>query len=172
MHENEKTKTFVNMEECIKALNLAVAAFQQFLGDKASSDSISYYQAHKHLEEGKAFYREALSEVNKLIGSLPSDASPGFLKWKETFLKGTGILSESKEFETLKSELHNDAFLQRFLTPGEIDALLMKHYESQQTGKRKLANIKARIILDKMLNLMDEADTLDIKAKEKLYQLR
>lgn len=111
-------------------------------------------------------------EIGELFGFSPVDASPGFKKWKENFLKGTGIISEGKEFEALKKELQNDGFLNRFLTPEEIDDLLRKHYESQQTGKRKLANIKARIILDKTQNLVAEAETLDMKAKEKLYQLR
>jgi hypothetical protein len=54
----------------------------------------------------------------------------------------------------------------------EIDELLIKHYEAHQIGKRKTANIKARMILDKILSLLNEAETLDEKAREKLYQLK
>jgi len=170
--KDEKNKPFVNMEKCAKALTRTIKVLQEFLGDKTSSDPATYYEAQKYLEESKIFYKEALKEISELIGSLPTDASPGFIKWKENFLKGTGIISENKEYGALKVELRNDGFLLRFLTPEEIDDLLRKHYESQQTGKRRMSNIKARIILDKIINLMDEAETLDMKAREKVYQLR
>lgn len=172
MNENREKSIFENFDKCIKELNLAIKVFQDFLSDRTSADPSNYYTAQKYLEESKLFYKDALEEVSTLIGSLPENASPGFRKWKENFLKGTGIVSESEEFEDLKSELHMDRFLHGILTTEEIDALLVKHYESQQKGKRKLSNIKARIILDKMINLMDDAEMLDKKAKEKLYQLR
>jgi hypothetical protein len=171
-YEKGKNGVFQKIEKCINSFNLAVKVFQNFLGDKSLSDPMTYYEARKYFEEGKNFYHEALSEISKLIGSLPMDTSPGFKKWRESFIKGIGITSESKEFEALKLELQNDEFLVRFLTSEEIDALLMKHFESQQAGKRKLSNIKARIILDEIINLMTEAETLYIKSKEKLYQLR
>ena len=170
--ENQTNRPFANIEKCVNALNHAIRIFQEFVSDKTSSDPAVFYQAQKYFEESKSFYQEASKEISELFGFSPTDASPGFKKWKENFLKGTGIISESKEFETLKRELQNDGFLHRFLTPEEIDELLRKHFESQQSGKRKLENIKARIILDKTLNLMAEAETLEMKAKEKLYQLR
>jgi len=172
MYEKAKKSVFLKIDKCIKSLNLAVKVFQDFLGDRSSSDPMTYYEAHKYFEEGKNFYQEALNEISKLIGSLPADASPGFKKWRESFLKETGITSESRELEALKSELQNDEFLIGILSPEEIDALLTKHFESQQTGKRKLSNIKARIIFDEIINLLSEAETLYIKAKEKLFQLR
>lgn len=172
MNENREKNIFANFDKCIKDLNLAIKVFQDFLGDRTSGNPSDYYTAQKYLEESRLFYKEALKEISTLIGPLPDNASPGFRKWRESYLKGTGIISESEELEALKSELHNDRFLNKILATEEIDALLMKHYESQQTGKRKLSNIKARMILDKMINLMDDAEMLDKKAKEKLYQRR
>ncbi|UCE40482.1 MAG: hypothetical protein JSV17_13635 [Candidatus Aminicenantes bacterium] len=172
MHENRKNQTFIGVDKSIKTLNLAIKVFQEYLSDKTLADPEKYYQAHEYLEETKTLYQEALNEISNMTESLPPNASPGFIKWKESVRKGSGIISESKEFEALKSELQNDEFLLRFLTPEEIEVLLTKHYESQQLGKRKLSNIKARFIIDKIRNLMSEAETLDIKAKEKLYQLK
>jgi hypothetical protein len=172
MDEIRENRLFSSFEKCLKALNFAIKVFQDFLSDRTSSDPSNYYEAQKYLDESRLFYKEALQEVSALIGSIPADASPGFRKWKENFLKGTGIISESKEFEALKSELHNDRLLHGILTPEEIDTLLMKHYESQQTGKRILSNIKARMILDKIINLLDDAEALDKIAKEKLFQRR
>lgn len=172
MDEKRDNRIFLSFAKCIKRLDLAIENLQDFLSDRFSSDPSNYYEAQKYLEEGKLIYKETLKEITTLIGSLPAHASPGFTKWKEGFLKGTGIIAESKEMEALKSELHNDRMMHGILTPEEIDKLLMKHYESQQIGKRKLSHIKARMILDKILNLLDEAETLEEKAKEKLYQLK
>ena len=172
MHENRKNITFGSVDKSMKSLNLAIKVFQEYLSDRTSPDPEKYYQAHKYLEESRSLYQEALNEISKITESLPLDASPGFIKWKESIRKGSGIMSESKEFEALKSELKNNEFLLRFLTPEEIDELFLKHYESQKTGKRKLTNIKARLIIDKIRNLMTEAETLEIKSKERLYQLK
>ena len=172
MAENDENRSFLSMEKCAGALTHTIRILQEFLGDKTSSDPAAYYEAQKYLEESKNFYKEAFKEISELIGPLPADASPGFIKWKENFLKGTGIMTENREFGALKGELQNDGFLLRFLTSEEIEDLLVKHYESQQTGKRRLSNIKARIILDKILNLMDEVEMLDMKARERVYQLR
>ena len=172
MHENQKTKTFLSVGESIKTLNQAIKVFQEYLSEKTSTNPEKYYQAHKYLEESKTLYKEALNEISEITGSLPLNASPGFKKWKESFRKGSGIITESKEFEALKSELQNDDFLRRFLTAEEMESLLMKHFESQKTGKRKLSNMKARLIIDKIQNLMTEAETLDKISKEKLYQLK
>ena len=172
MDENKKHKTFLSVDKSIKTLNFAIEVFQEYLSDKTSSDPEKYYLAHKYLEESKTSFQEASNEISKLTESIPSNASPGFREWKESVRKDSGIISESEEFEALKSELQNDEFLLRFLTPEEIGAFLLKHYESQQLGKRKLPNIKARFIIDKIKNLMAEAETLDIKSKEKLYQLK
>ena len=172
MDENEKTRAYVNIDQCIKSLYLAIKTFQKFLGDKTSSDPTAYNQACKYFEESKSFHQEALKEISELMGAIPPDVSPGFKKWKESFLKETGILSEGKEYEELKSEFQSDEFLLGFLTPEEIATFFSKHYESQKTGKRKLSNIKARMVLDKISSLMHEAETMHIRSKEKLYQLK
>jgi hypothetical protein len=172
MDEDTKNKTFISVNKSIETLNLAIKAFKEYLSEKTSLDPEKYYQAQKYLEESKTLYQESLKEISKITESMPENASPGFIKWKENVRKGSGIISESKEFDVLKSEFQNDEFLLRFLTQEEIEALLMNHYESQKLGKRKLSNIKARFVIDKIRNLASEAETLNIKAKEKLYQLK
>lgn len=172
MDEDTKNKTFISVNKSIETLNLAIKAFKEYLSEKTSLDPEKYYQAQKYLEESKTLYQESLKEISKITESIPENASPGFIKWKENVRKGSGIISESKEFDALKSEFQNDEFLLRFLTQEEIEALLMNHYESQKLGKRKLSNIKARFVIDKIRNLASEAETLNIKAKEKLYQLK
>ena len=172
MNEEGKNRTISIIDRCIKTLKLAIEGFQDFLGSRTSSDPEKYSQANKYFEEGKTYNQEASREISGLFGSIPEDATSGFKKWKESFLNGLGIISESKEFEALRSELRNDDFLLRFFSAEEIDVHFKKRHESQRMGKRKLENIKARIILDEIGGLMAEAETLSAKSKEKLYQLR
>jgi hypothetical protein len=167
------TKTsLVSLDTCIGTLQAANQAFQDFLGARASADTSSYYRAQELLKDGKGFFKESLNEISEIIGSLPEDASPAFKKWKENFLEKIGILSQNTEFEALRSELKNDDLLLKYLTQEEVEVLLVKHFESQRTGHRKLANIKARILFDKIQSLMIEAEDLEAKSKERLYQLR
>ncbi len=172
MCEKGKNRIFLKSAICIEMLNLAIKSFNKFLSDRTSSDLMTYYQAHKYLKEGKIFYQEALNEARNLLSPLPIYATPSFREWKEGYLKRIGIIVEKKEFEDLKSDLQSDEFLLRFLTPEKIDVLLRKHYESQQVGKRKLSNIKARIILDEIKNLVTDAEASYMMSKNKLYQLK
>ena len=167
-----KNETFTKIEKCVRNLHLAIEAYQNFLSARTSSDTKSYYHAQNCFNEGKTIYQDSLNEISKIMGSIPTDASPAFRKWKVSFLEKMGILSQSTEFEALRSEIQCDEFLPKFLTAEEIEILLVKHFESQQAGKRKLSNIKARILFDKIQSLMDEAETLSRRSKEKLYQLR
>jgi hypothetical protein len=164
--------TLQEITRCIETLDLAIKGFKEFLGDKTSSGPANYDDARKYLEEGKAFYEEARDEFRKLLGPLPMDVSPSFKDWKGSFLKRIGILMENKELFALKSELQHDEFLLRFLTQEEIGVLFISHYESQKQGKRRLSNIKARIILDEAEKLINEAEELEKISKEKMYQHR
>lgn len=168
----EKNKTFLKALICIETLNLSINSFQEFLNDEEPSAQTTYYMALKFLENGKNYYQEALNEIRDLLGPLPTDATHNFREWKESYIKKMNIKVEAKELNALKSELQNDEFLLKLLTTEEIDVLLTEHYESQQIGRRKLSNIKARIILSKIENLITEAEALCTKSKDKLYQLR
>ena len=92
-------------------MNSAIGAFQSFLSAKTSSDTASYYQAQKYFDEGKAQFKDSLSEISEIIGFVPADASPAFRQWKESYLEKVGILSQNTEFEALRSELQNDEFV-------------------------------------------------------------
>jgi len=168
----EMNKAITGIEKCFTTMNSAIEAFQNFLSARTSGDTTSYYQAQKYFDEGNAQFKDSLSEISEIIGFVPADASPAFRQWKESYLEKVGILSQNTEFEALRSELQNDEFLLKFLTPEEIDILHVRHFESQQTGKRKLSHIKARILFDKIQSLMSEAENLAETSKERLYQQR
>jgi hypothetical protein len=51
--------------------------------------------------------------------------------------------------------------------PEEIEAYVGAHYEAQRSGKRKLANIKIRMALDKLAALVAEGQEFQQKAQRK-----
>jgi hypothetical protein len=108
-----------------------------------------------------------LKNAKKLLGSLPEYASEEFIKWRTEMLEEHHILTFSQEFEDLKSELVNDEIIKAWLREEEIEIFLKRHFQTQQEGKRKLENIKVRIVLDKLQELITQAKDLQKKAFEK-----
>jgi len=58
--------------------------------------------------------------------------------------------------------------LVRWVESPDLERLLAKDYEAQKTGKRKMANIKVRIMLDRLQELAAQAAGLKKRAQEKL----
>jgi len=44
----------------------------------------------------------------------------------------------------------NDEFIRTMMSEAEIETYVRDHFETQRSGKRKLANIKVRMMLDKL----------------------
>jgi hypothetical protein len=63
--------------------------------------------------------------------------------------------------------LVNDEIMKAWLREEEIELFLQRHFQTQQEGKRKLENIKVRIVLDKLQELITQAKDLQKKAFEK-----
>jgi hypothetical protein len=130
----------------------------------------------KHSRQHKTFTNvdKSIKTLNLAIEVFQEYLSDKTSSDPEKYYRAHEYLEESKtSFQEALNEISRltESLLQ-FLTPEEMDVFLMRHYESQKLGKRKLSNIKARFIIDKIKDHMAEAETLDIKSKEKLYQLK
>jgi hypothetical protein len=147
---------------------LAIKTFESFLNREGTPSSAEYYRARNYLRDADKFYRETFAEARKLLGPLPPYASPDFEKWRSDFLARHKILVESQEFGAIKEELVRNGQLVRWIEPPDLERLLSKHYEPQKTGTRKMANIKVRIVLDRLHELTAEANLLKKRAQEKL----
>jgi len=150
------------------ALKSAIRTFEIYLQNVTPDAAPYYYKARNYLRDAEKFYKEAFNEAKKLLGPVPAYASPEFEKWRSDFLSQHRILTESGEFSALREELVQDGQLSRWLESPDLDRLLAKSYESQKTGKRKLANIKVRIVLDRLQELLVQANDLKKKSMEKL----
>ena len=53
------------------------------------------------------------------------------------------------------------------MTSEEVEAYLKAYYDTQRSGKRKLANIKIRMVLDKLASLLAEGQELQKTAQRK-----
>ena len=149
-------------------LKMAVQTFERYLNAGGPEATPDYYKARNFLRDGEKFFEEALKEAKKLLGPLPPYSSAVFEKWRTDFLSEHRIQVEAQELNSLKDELTKNDQLGQWIDPGDIERLLAKNYEAQKSGKRKLANIKVRIILDRLWELRVLADGLKKKAMAKL----
>lgn len=155
---------------CYDSLKLAIETFKEYLKAEVPASDPSYYKARNYLRDGEKFFQEALKEAKRLLGPLPAYSSPDFEKWRADFLSQHKILTSGQEFEALKEELLTDEQLGLWLSQEDIARLLLKNYESQRSGKRKLSNIKGRIILDGLSELLGRSQQLKKAAMEKLQR--
>jgi hypothetical protein len=149
-------------------LKSAIQTFGLYLQNVTPDATPYYYKARNYLRDAEKFCQDTFNEAKKLLGPLPAYASPEFEKWRSDFVSYNKILTENEEFGALKEELVRDEQISRWIEASDLERLLARSYESQKSGKRKLANIKVRIVLDRLLELLAQANVLKKKAMEKL----
>ena len=125
------------------------------------SNAPEYYRARNLLREARSLFQEALSEAKKLMGPIPDYAPANLAELKKRRLETSGLAALGETAADLKAELGRDPFLLGIMPVDEIEAAVDRHFESQNSGKRRLANLKARIALDKLAAEIREADALD-----------
>jgi len=83
-------------------------------------------------------------------------------------LSEENILAQSDKEKELLQELMKDSLLLKIMSEDEIRSFFKKTYETQKNGKRELKNIKARIIIDKLEDMIQSTKELQRKALKKL----
>ena len=61
----------------------------------------------------------------------------------------------------------NDEFLKTIMGPEDIGAYLSANFETQRSGKRKLENIKVRMVIDRLAGLVHAGQEIQQKAQRK-----
>jgi hypothetical protein len=158
---------YKNATKCWESVLKSIYLFKELLKENVSFRSEEYDQAVNILHEANQLYKETLKSAQKLLGPSHSQVSDEYLKWRDQLLDEFRILAVGQEFRDLQRELLKDKHLRRWMTEEEIAALLMKHFQTQQSGKRKLSNIKVRIILDHLDALLIEAFELNREVVQK-----
>jgi len=164
MEKFAEVQIFPKVSKCFEDIRTALRIFRNLLEEGAEFKSAEYYRGRNCVKDADAMYEEGLKNARKLLGPIPEYSSEEFLKWRAEVLEKQKILAKNKEFEALKSELLEDAFLQEWMKEHEITDLLEIHYLTQQEGRRKLVNIKVRIVFTRLFELLSEAKEMQKKA--------
>jgi predicted MPP superfamily phosphohydrolase len=163
-----ENQLYFKASRCIDSLKLAVGTFERYLKPEVAADSPDYYKARNYLREAETSFEGTLSEAKRLLGPLPAYAAADFEKWRSEFLNRHKIVAESIELNSLREELLRDEHLARWLAPEDVERLLLKNFEPQTKGKRRLANIKVRVVLDGLSMLLYRARELQKSSMEKM----
>lgn len=148
-------------------LRESIETFEKFLDPSLPGSNPLYYQARNMLKEGKGHFDQALQHAKKLLGPVPIYAARDFEKWREQVLLENRIIIIGEDPEEVRSELAADELVKLMLSPEEIKAYLDARYESQRSGNRKLPNIKIRMIIDRLGDLLGQARELQKRAQQK-----
>lgn len=155
--------------KCWECVNRAMEILGNLLKKEEDFSLPDFYKSKDLLREAEAFFKDALKNAKKLLGPTPDYVSEDYQKWRDELLEEFQILAMSHEYEELKSELFEDDFLRGWMDEAGIESLLKKHFQTQQSGKRKLPNIKVRIILDKLEELISTAKKMNYQAAQRQH---
>jgi hypothetical protein len=154
--------------KAIEDLRHASAVLRECESRALGVNAPEYYRARNLLREARALFQEALGEAKKLMGPIPDYAPANLAETKKRRLETSGLAARGLTADELKSELREDPFLSGIMTAEEIEAAVARNFESQRSGKRQLANLKARIALDKLAAEIRGADALDKACRQRL----
>ena len=158
---------YIKISRSYELLSKSIQAYQEYLRDEVEAGNPLYYRARNFLKEGKGFLEETLKEAKTLLGPIPVYAAKEFEKWKADVLEENRIVIHGESPDELKVALINDKSIRTLMSEAEIEAYVSDHFETQRSGKRKLANIKVRMMLDKLLSLAGQGQELQNAAQKK-----
>jgi hypothetical protein len=147
---------FIKASRGHEVLLQSLQLFREFLKSETSANSPEYYRARNLLKEGRVFCADVVRQAKKLLGPIPVYAPREYVDMKAQTLEENRIIVHGETLEALKSQLTEDAFVRTMMSESEIEAYLRDHFETQHSGKRKLENIKVRMMIDKLLALAEE----------------
>jgi hypothetical protein len=167
MQVQVEREIYIRASRAFAVLSEAIRTFQAYLEPDLAPASPDYYKARNLFKEGKAYYDQTLQDAKKLLGPIPIYAAKDFERWRAEALVQNKIVVQGRTQEDLLQELLNDEFLKTLMGPSEIGAYLSANFETQRSGKRKLENIKVRMVLDHLAGLVQAGLQLQQKAQRK-----
>ena len=158
-------------EKCYEILTEVQQAFNDILNSDGPFPQTKYYRARSLLKDGEKYFQELLQMAKKLMGPAPAYAAPDYEKWRQDFLLKEKVLITSAEEQQVLNELLEDELLKKWLSPEKIKELFSRYYPQQQQGQRKLANLKMRLIIDYLQELLQQCQELKKKTMAKQMTL-
>ena len=167
MQVQVEREIYIRASRSFAILSEAIQTFKGYLESHVAANAPEYYRARNLLKEGKTFYDQTLQDAKKLLGPIPIYAAKDFEVWRAQALVENKLVVQGRTPEELRLELVNDDFIKTIMTPEDVEAYLQVHYETQRSGKRKLANIKIRMALDRLAGLVATGQELQKTAQRK-----
>lgn len=147
---------FIKASRGYEILQNALEVFQEYLKAESLASSPEYYRARNLLKEGRVFCQDMVKVAKKLLGPVPVYAPREYEELRRRTLEENRVTVQGEDLGALRNQLAEDAFLRSMMSESEIDAYLRDHFETQRSGKRKLVNIKARMMIDKLYALLEQ----------------
>jgi hypothetical protein len=158
---------YIRATRCYELLTASIRTFRDYLEDRIPASDPEYYRARNFLKEGKAFFDQTLQDAKKLLGPIPVYAPKDFEQSRSRLLIENKIVVQGRTLGELISELKSDDFVRSIMTAAEVEAYLRERFATQNSGKRKIENIKIRMSLDKLAGLLQEGQELQKNAQRK-----
>jgi hypothetical protein len=149
-------------------MNESIHLFQSFLNAKESADPSIYYLARHRLQDGQALLDAALSEAKKFLGPQPDYAPEEIKEQRRERLRASHVIVESQTMDGLEAELLADEYLKSFMNPDKVISYVRETGTYQTAEKRKIQNIKVRMVIDELTALRTEARAWQQRAVEKI----
>lgn len=145
----------------------ALDVFREYLKAETPSSSPEYYRARNLLKEGRVFCQDVVKVAKKLLGPIPVYAPREYEDLRRRTLEENRVTVQGEDLGALRNQLSEDALLRSMMSESEIGDYLRDHFEAQRSGKRKLVNIKARMMIDKLYALLEQGLTAQKAAQRK-----
>jgi hypothetical protein len=158
---------FIKSSRGHEILLKSLQVFQEYMKSETPANSPDYYRARNLLKEGRVFCEDVLREAKKLLGPIPVYAPREYEALRQRTLEENRIIVQGEDPEAVKSQLAKDAAVRSMMSESEIEDYLRAHYETQRSGKRKIANIKVRMMLDKLFVLVEQGSAAQKAAQRK-----
>jgi hypothetical protein len=147
---------FIKSSRGHEILLKSLQVFQEYMKSETPANSPDYYRARNLLKEGRVFCEDVLREAKKLLGPVPVYAPREYEELRARTLEENRIIVHGEDPDSIKNQLAEDVFVRAIMSESEIEAYLRDHFETQRSGKRKLVNIKVRMMIDKLLALVGQ----------------
>ncbi|MDH4197253.1 MAG: hypothetical protein OEW05_07600 [Candidatus Aminicenantes bacterium] len=155
----------VGIKRCFELAHEALELMRTCNVRSVKPTSREYGQARAKFDEAQDNFKEALAVVKSLLGPVPVPAAPDEAERRRREEAARALVVSGRTLEELNLELSADPLVQAIMTRPEIEEALARTYPSQSVGNRKMANIKARILLDKLQAKLVEAADLEKEVK-------
>ena len=153
-------------KKSLEKMNDSLGLFKEFIEEGKTQDLKKYYLARTFLKEGRQLCEDMIKDSKKFLGPLPAYLSKEIVEARTRLLRATKVVVLSQDYEGLARELVEDEFMKSFMSSEEIRSFLKVNFQKQQLGKRKLPNIKARMVIDKLKKVVLQAVAGQKRASE------